>query len=197
MDNNTFNIGTNYSAEVNKAVLAYEDKNKLNFGDLADFQQQASDYYKGFKEVAASGDNGKAFNEFGSKILGQENNSNVATVVRLGQDLINSRNGQFGSIVQQSFDVFPFIMGMAETNVGPEPRAPIINSNTQRAIVESQAGLKFTETTINRYLDPARTVDAADLRRVIGTKGYPDPQGASGATAHYGTILTLLCQIRK
>lgn len=191
LETKTFNIGVDYSAEVNKAVLAYEEKNKLNFGDFAEFQQQALDYYKGFKEVAGSYGGGATMSEYGNKILPLTNSNNEPTIIRTTQSLINSRNGQYGTILQQTMRITPVVLldaaGVVE--VGPGPRGPMINSNTQRALVESQAGFKFTETTINRYIDPARSVDAADLRRIVGTKGYPDPQGASGATAHYGTIL--------
>ena len=60
---------------------------------------------------------------------------------------------------------------------GVGPRAPF-KSNTQQALVESQAGLKFTRTTIGRYVDPSRTVAASDLRRAVGGTRYTDPQGA-------------------
>jgi hypothetical protein len=190
LDKRTFNIGIDYSAEVNKAVIAYEEKNKLDFGDFAAFQQQAFDYYKGFKEVAGSYGGGTTMSEYGNKVLSLANESNEAVIIRTTQSLINAKNGQYGTIVQQTMRIVPIALDAGvPVEVGPGPRGTMISSATQRALVESKAGFKFTETTLNRYIDPARTVDAADLRTVVGTKGYPDPQGASGATAHYGTIL--------
>lgn len=74
-------------------------------------------------------------------------------------------------------------------NVGSKPRGPQISSETQRALVESKAGFNFTNTTIKRFVDPARTVSAQDLWRAVSGPGVADIQGAAGATSHYTTIL--------
>jgi RHS repeat-associated protein len=121
LDAKTFSLSGDYSSEVNKAVLSYVEKNKLNFGAATEFQQQALDYYKGFKEVAASIDGDKDFYDLGSKILNNENHFDSQKIIAT-QKLINERNGQAGSIAHQSAKTFTIIMGASTPNVGPGPR---------------------------------------------------------------------------
>lgn len=70
---------------------------------------------------------------------------------------------------------------------GPGPKNPF-SSSTQQTLVESQAGVKFTNTAIKRYLNSSRTVNKSDLKNAIQTKAYPDPQGSS-ASAYYSRII--------
>lgn len=94
----------------------------------------------------------------------------------------------FAGIMGQGANVGLFIAGAALFPVvGPVPRTPF-SSSTQQTLVESQAGVKFTNTTIKRYLNSSRTVSKSDLKNAIQTKAYSDRQG-SGASAYYSRII--------
>lgn len=123
VDNKTFNIGIDYSSEINKAVISYWDQHQsaYSFGAVAEFQQQSLDYYKGFKEVAASVGGGATLADYGTKILNNKSVNTIATV-QATQKLINSKNGEFGTIAQKAAQVFPFIMSLAEPNLGLGPK---------------------------------------------------------------------------
>jgi len=136
LDAKNFSIGNDYRGEVNKAVISYIEKNKLDFGAAAEFQQQAIDYYKGFKEVAESVNGNREFNELGSKILNNSNNS-LFVKISVTQKLINQKNGQAGSVAFSGGEAFAIVMGAASTNVGPGPKGPY-SSNTQELIVNAR-----------------------------------------------------------
>lgn len=182
VDNKTFSIATDYSKEIKEATLKYWEANQgsMNFGAFVEFQNQAIDYYKGFKEVAASVNGGSLLNDLGGKIL---NNSNVSSsqAIIASQKIINQKNGEFGTIAQQGVRVFPLIMSAALVSVGPGPRAPF-SSNTQELIVT--AGIPkvdFAGTRVSIY----RGLNAENpLFQLKGGEYKYTGQGVRGLSVH-------------
>jgi RHS repeat-associated protein len=152
VDNKTFNIGQDYSGEVNKAMFSYLDENpNISFGGVAELKQQAFDYYKGFKEVAASVNGGATLDEFGSKILNNKNVNTTSTIL-LTQKLINSKNGEFGTVAAKGAEAFTIIMGAADPVAGSGSKGTRINSNRAQQIVNAAPAKNALSTTFETSL---------------------------------------------
>jgi hypothetical protein len=183
-----YSVGGDYNAELNAGVADYYKNNQnLSFGAIAEFSGQVIAYEKGLREVVNAANGGNIFKEYGTKILYNKSVDNQQTVIST-QNLINEKNGQLLGVMVAGVQALAIAAGSVGIKAGPGPRG-VFSSGTQQAIVESQAGFKFTNTTIKRFVDPSRTVAATDLRSAVSGKAYADPQGASGASAYYSTIL--------
>jgi RHS repeat-associated protein len=171
---------------LNKAVLDYIDKNNLSFGAAAEFQEAVTEYYHGLEAVALY--NKSDFEKLDRSVINNKSVSNYQTV-NISVGMMRESHANLWQFMGTSSEVAFFVASMGVgIRPGGGPRAPF-SSNAQQSIVESQAGFKFTGTTIKRYVDPSRTVAASDLRRAVGGTPYTDPQGAAGASAYYTTIL--------
>lgn len=180
-----------HSKQVDKSLSdatdVYLDKNQMNFGASAEFQTAVQQYYERLSHLAWwSGT--PAFERLDRLVI---NNPGVDDKWSLKLSIANIRDAFGGSmsILTTSANV---ALGIAAGAIGPQtgqgPKGTF-SSNSQQLLVESQAGFKFTNTTIKQFVDPSRTVSATDLRRTVGSKAYTDPQGASGTSAYYSTIL--------
>ena len=143
-------------------------------------------YYSGYAGVAMMSKGGADFLQLNRLV----NNSGVgdARALRLTQASIQYNNSQLLGILNISANVaLGEAVGVIGTSTGVGPKGAF-QSNAQQSILESKAGVNFTETTIKRFVNSQRTVNALDLKRAIGTQAFPDPQG-SGASAYYMPIL--------
>ena len=171
------------------AAMSYWEahQTEMNFGSFTEFKQSVDQYYNGLATIAWwSGQ--EEFNKLDRTVINNKGVNNFWTA-KITAGRIREVEANMWGILAQSAGISLFI---ASAGVAPEvgkgPNGVFI-SNTQRAIVESQAGVKFSDVALSRYLSPARTVNAAELRSAISTTPYADPQGAAGYSAYYTTIL--------
>jgi RHS repeat-associated protein len=185
--NNKYKIGKDKSKELEQGISNYFNEHKdMTYAQFAEFRETVYGYYKGLDEVASS--TKSAWKNLGDRI--SNTSLDLNTQIRQVNVTVSRYNGFTKGVITWGANVaVGLAAGAVGTQVGPGPKGPQINSAKQRAIIESEAGVNFTDVTYKRYLTPSRTVNAADLRRAINTQAHEDPQLTAGANAYYTTIL--------
>ena len=136
--------------------MDYVSNKKMNFGDAADFQDAVNRYYDGLAGVAEYSQS--AFEGLDNDVINNKSVNNKNTL--LASDFyIKKYNADLIDVIKQGGRTGVDIAAMGLfPDVGPAPRGTMINSSTQQSIVESKAGLNFTNTTIKRFLERARRI---------------------------------------
>ena len=174
-----------YAAGTNGRLMGeaqkYAEKNNLNLGDFAELSEAISGYHNGLGTIAMV--NQGEYEKLDRSVINAPGlNSKQALSVSIG--LMREYEGDLAARMKMSLGAVTIVTTTGLfPNVGAGPKGPLIKFENELG------GLKYTNTTMGRMLDPTRTVNPSEINRAIKMTPYADPQGAVGASAYYMPIL--------